>query len=91
MRKNISYLELEKIINQYYITAKDICIIADCNIKYARDIAKSIADEMEREGVPIVSTRPLRVPTERVLRTLHINPAKIRNEAQGIRKSGITA
>lgn len=91
MRENVSYLQLEKIINHYYITTKEVAILANCNIKYARNIANEIKREMEDAGIPVVTTKPLRVPTERVLKKLHISSEKIRKEAEGIRKSGRAA
>lgn len=83
-----NYTELVEIINKYYIEPKDISRLANCNIKYARLIAHQIMKEMKDEGKPIRSTRPLVVPTKRVLKYLDISSKIIRTEADAIKKSG---
>ena len=76
------YTELVDIINKYYIEPKDISKLANCNIKYARVIAHQIMKDMKDEGKPIRSTRPLVVPTNRVLKYLDIDTRVIRAEAK---------
>ena len=86
MTYRASYTELVEIINRYYIEPKDISRLANCNIKYARLIAHQIMKQMADEGKPLRSTRPMLVPTKRVLKYLDINAKDIRTEAQ--KKSG---
>lgn len=86
MADKASYTELVEIINKYYIEPKDISKLANCNIKYARIIAHQIMKDMKDEGKPIRSTRPLVVPTNRVLKYLDIDTRVIRAEAK--KKSG---
>jgi len=88
MNNKADYTELVEIINKYYIEPKDISRLANCNIKYARLIAHQIMKEMKDEGKPIRSTRPLVVPTKRVLKYLDISSKIIRTEADAIKKSG---
>ncbi len=86
--KKTDYLEMADIINKYYIDATDISKLANCNIKYARLIAHEIVKQMIEEGKPVRSTRPMIVPTRRVLKYLDIDSRVVRKEAESIRKSG---
>lgn len=89
MKTKTDYLQLVDIINKYYVDAKDIALLANCNIKYARVIGHQIIKQMIEEGKPIRSTRPMLVPTKRVLKYLDIDSKAVRKEAESIRKSGL--
>lgn len=91
MRKKTDYLQMDEIINKYYIDAADVSILANCNIKYARAIVNRVAREMVESGYQVHVSRPMLVPTKRVLKYLGIDSKVVRKEAENIRKSTLSA
>ena len=81
--REITYLDMEKAISKPYITYKEVMILAMCGENRARELMKGIA-------IPTRS-RPMLVSTDDVLRLLDLSASKIHQEAEAIRKSGITA
>lgn len=81
-----NYIILEKLINKPFITKKEMEQFG-FNEKKASKFANKILNDMKAENVPIISTRPMLLPTQRVLAILGIDPMWIREQAEQMKKS----
>lgn len=77
-----TYLEIEKVINKPYLTAKDIQILVPVNIRYAREYINEIYYEMIQNGEFVFNSRERMVPTNKVLAKFGIDPAYIHEQAR---------
>lgn len=62
--------DLESFRRKLYVTATEIRSVYPLTEKGCRKLMHDIIAEMEAEGMPQISARPLLVPTERVIRRL---------------------
>ena len=62
--------DLESFRRKLYVTAAEIRSVYPLTEKGCRLVMHAIIAEMEAEGLPQISARPLLVPTERVLKKL---------------------
>ena len=62
--------DLEAFRRKLYVSATEIRSVYPLTEKGCRKLMHDIIAEMEAEGMPQISTRPLLVPTERVLKRL---------------------
>ena len=77
----MTYLEMEEIINKPYVNIQDTMALAHVGYNKAREIVNEIKSEMESQGVPNFHKRLSLVPTERMLKKLHISAEYVRQQA----------
>ena len=83
----MTYLEIETLINKPYLTSREVADLASCNIKYARNLIAEIKKEMAENGLPVFEGKKSLVPTQFVLKKLHINASYVRKQAKEIREA----
>lgn len=77
MRKKIPTLaDLEAFESQLYCTPEDVYKISPMTKKSTKDLVRKIVEEMNREGLPPISCKPVMVPTYRVMEKLGLGPRK---------------
>lgn len=81
------YVEQEKILNKPWLSTEDLMIIIPLGTTAVNNFRKSLIDEMDKNGEFYFKTRPILVPTKKVIEKLHIDVALIRREANKIKKS----
>ena len=81
------YIEQEKIINKPWLSTEDLKIILPLGETAINDFRKSICNEMEENNEFYFKTRPILIPTKKVVEKLNIDVALIRREANKMRKA----
>lgn len=71
MRKTPPTLDdLDRFASNLYVTSEQIYKIAPLTRKSVKQLVQKIIEEMEREGLPPISCKPVMVPTYRVMERL---------------------
>lgn len=86
-KAEINYIEMEKVINRYWISRKDLSIILP-QLTYASASREFniILDEMEKNDEFYFHTRPSLIPIRKVIEKFNIDVNFIRREANKIKK-----
>lgn len=77
---------MEQIINKPYLNSKDVAKLANCNIRYARELMAEIRKEMADDNVPFFKSRQSIIPTQFILKKLKINSSFVRKQAKEMRE-----
>lgn len=80
------YIEQEKVINKPWLSTDDLKIILPLGENAINDFRKSVCDEMEENNEFYFKTRPILIPTKKVVEKLNIDVALIRREANKMRR-----
>ena len=80
------YIEQEKVINKPWLSTNDLKIILPLGENAVSKFRKLICDEMDENDEFYFKTRPILVPTKKVIEKAHIDVALIRREANKMRK-----
>ena len=80
------YIEQEKIINKPWLSTEDLLVIIPIGEVAINNFRKSICDEMDLNNEFYFKTRPILIPTKKVVEKAHIDVALIRREANKMRK-----
>lgn len=83
------YIEQEKVLNKPWLSTEDLLVIIPVGINAVNDFRKSLTKEMDAENEFYFKTRPILVPTKKVIEKLNIDVALIRREANKMRKGMI--
>lgn len=83
------YIEQEKVLNKPWISTEDLLIIIPTGKNAVNNFRKSLMEEMDKAGEFYFKTRPILVPTNKVIEKLNIDVALIRREANKMRKGMI--
>lgn len=82
-----NYIEQEKVLNKPWLSTDDLKIILPLGLNAINDFRKSVTDEMDKNNEFYFKTRPILVPTRKVVEKLNIDVALIRREANKMRKA----
>lgn len=86
-KRNVSnYIEQEEILNKPWLSTNDLMVILPIGINAVNNFRKSITEEMEANNEFYFKTKPILVPTKKVIEKLNIDVALIRREANKMRK-----
>lgn len=80
------YIEQEKVINKPWLSTEDLKIILPLGLNAINDFRKSVTDEMDKNNEFYFKTRPILIPTKKVVEKLNIDISLIRREANKMRK-----
>lgn len=80
------YIEQEKILNKPWLSTEDLMIILPIGKSAVNDFRKSVTNEMEKNNEFYFKTRPILIPTKKVVEKLDIDVSLIRREANKMRK-----
>lgn len=83
------YIEQEKVLNKPWLSTDDLKIILPLGISAINDFRKSVTEEMDRNNEFYFKTRPILIPTRKVVEKLGIDVSLIRREANKMRKGMI--
>lgn len=83
------YIEQEKVLNKPWLSTEDLLVIIPVGINAVNDFRKSLTKEMDEANEFYFKTRPILVPTKKVIEKLNIDVALIRREASKMRKGMI--
>lgn len=83
------YIEQEKVLNKPWLSTDDLKIILPLGVNAINDFRKSVTDEMDRNNEFYFKTRPILIPTRKVVEKLNIDVSLIRREANKMRKGMI--
>lgn len=81
-----SYIEQEKVINKPWLSTDDLKIILPVGENALSKFRREICDEMDKNDEFYFKTRPVLIPTKKVVEKAHIDVALIRREANKMRK-----
>ncbi len=81
------YIEQEKILNKPWLNTEDLKIILPLGENSLNNFRKSLCEEMDNNNEFYFKTRPILVPTKKVVEKLNIDVALIRREANKMRKA----
>ena len=81
------YIEQEKVLNKPWLNTEDLKKILPLGENAVNNFRKSICDEMENNNEFYFKTRPILIPTKKVVEKLNIDVALIRKEANKMRKA----
>lgn len=81
------YIEQEKVLNKPWLCTEDLKIILPLGENAVNDFRKSVCDEMDKNNEFYFKTRPILIPTRKVVEKLNIDVALIRREANKMRKA----
>ena len=81
------YIEQEKIINKPWLSTEDLKIILPLGENAVNSFRKSVCDEMDKNNEFYFKTRPILIPTKKVVEKLNIDVSLIRREASKMRKA----
>ena len=88
MKKVIAtYIEQEEVINRSWISVKDFQKLVPVCDTNARKAVNQILAEMDANGEPRFFSRPILVPTSKVVKMYKIDVNAIRREAERMRKA----
>lgn len=82
-----NYIEQEKVLNKPWLSTEDLKIILPLGTNAINNFRKSICNEMDENNEFYFKTRPILVPTRKVVEKLNIDVALIRREANKMRKA----
>lgn len=82
-----NYMEQEEVLNKPWLSTEDLFIIIPTGYNSVNKFRKSICEEMEANNEFYFKTKPILIPTKKVIEKLHIDVALIRREASKMRKS----
>lgn len=82
-----NYIEQEQVLNKPWLSTEDLKIILPLGTNAINNFRKSICDEMDKNNEIYFKTRPILVPTRKVVEKLNIDVALIRREANKMRKA----
>lgn len=80
------YIEQEKVLNKPWLSTEDLMVIIPAGEGAINNFRKSICEEMDNNGEFYFKTRPILVPTKKVVEKAHIDVALIRREANKMKK-----
>lgn len=80
------YIEQEKVLNKPWLSTDDLKVILPLGISAINDFRKSVTEEMDRNNEFYFKTRPILIPTRKVVEKLGIDVSLIRREANKMRK-----
>jgi len=80
------YIEQEKVLNKPWISSEDLKKILPLGINAINRFRRSITDEMDTNGEFYFKTKPILIPTKKVIEKLDIDVGLIRKEASRMRK-----
>lgn len=83
------YIEQEKVLNKPWLSTEDLLIIIPTGINSVNNFRKSLTKEMDEKNEFYFKTRPILVPTKKVIEKLNIDVSLIRREANKMRKGMI--
>lgn len=86
-KKLASYIEQEEVINRSWISVKDFQKLVPVGDTNARKAVNQILNEMDANGEPRFFSRPILVPTSKVVKMYKIDVNAIRREAEKMRKT----
>ena len=81
------YIEQEKVLNKPWLSTEDLLVIIPVGYNSINKFRKSVCEEMDKNNEFYFKTRPILIPTKKVVEKLHIDVALIRREANKMRKS----
>lgn len=81
-----NYIEQEEVINKPWLSTQDLMIIIPAGETAINNFRKKIIEEMEINGEFYFKSRPILIPTKKVVEKAHIDVALIRREANRMRK-----
>lgn len=81
-----NYMEQEEVLNKPWLSTEDLKIILPLGLNAINDFRKSVTDEMDEKNEFYFKTRPILIPTKKVVEKLNIDVALIRREANKMRK-----
>lgn len=82
-----NYIEMEEVINKPWLSTKDLRIILPLGENSINNFRKTIVEEMKKNNEFSFQTRPILIPTKKVLEKLNIDADFIRSEANKMRNS----
>ena len=82
-----NYIEQEEVLNKPWLSTEDLFIIIPAGYNSVNNFRKSICEEMEQNNEFYFKTKPILIPTKKVIEKAHIDVALIRREANKMRKS----
>lgn len=86
-KPKINYLDMEEVINSYWITRKDIMILLpQLTYSSASSEFNKIEKEMQMNNEFYFNTRPTLIPVKKVIDKFHIDVNLIRREANKMRR-----
>lgn len=80
------YIEQEKVINKPWVSTEDLKKILPLGINAINNFRKSITKEMDANNEFYFKTKPILIPTKKVIEKLDIDVDLIRKEASRMRK-----
>ena len=83
------YIEQEKVLNKPWLSTEDLLIIIPAGINAVNNFRKDLTKEMDEGNEFYFKTRPILVPTKKVIEKLNIDVSLIRREANKMRKGMI--
>lgn len=75
------YIEQEKILNKPWLSTEDLKIILPIGENAINKFRKSICEEMDKNNEFYFKTRPILIPTKKVIEKAYIDVDFIRKEA----------
>ena len=87
MARKSSYLEMEEVLNTYWITRQQMGILLP-QLSYSRLSVEfnKILDEMKQNNEPYFESRPILIPIEKVIEKYKLNTSYILKEAKRMRR-----
>lgn len=85
-REVSNYIEQEEVLNKPWLSTEDLLKIIPLGITAVNNFRKKLCEEMEENNEFYFKTKPILVPTKKVIKKLNIDVNYIRNEANKIRK-----
>ena len=82
-----TYIEQEEVINRSWISVKDFMKLIPVGETNARKAVNQILEEMDSNGEPRFHSKPILVPTSKVVKMYKIDVNAIRREAEKMRKA----
>ena len=80
------YIEQERVLNKPWLSTEDLMIILPLGETAVNNFRKSVTKEMETNNEFYFKTRPILVPTKKVVEKLNIDVALIRKEANKMKR-----
>lgn len=85
-KRNIcSYVEQEEVLNKPWLSTEDLLKIIPLGITAVNNFRKELCEEMEAKNEFYFKTKPILVPTKKVIKKLNIDVNYIRTEANKIK------
>ncbi len=81
------YIEQEKVLNKPWLSTEDLKIIIPAGMNAVNNFRKMIMEEMDTNGEFYFKTKPILIPTKKVVEKAHIDVSLIRREANKMKKS----